>query len=55
MRGHTETAHLLVDKGADVNQCDEVYCLYTNINMMSVGNCDRESEGHSTSGTYIPC
>ena len=22
--GHTETAQLLIDKGADVNQCDQV-------------------------------
>ena len=34
-RGHTETAQLLIDKGEDVNECDQVYTavnLYTNMN-----------------------
>ena len=34
-RGHTESAQLLIDKGEDVNECDQVYTavnLYIKIN-----------------------
>ena len=34
--GHTDTAQLLIDKGANVNQCDEVYRVSQHSNRTSV-------------------